>query len=240
MRKIAQSTKWTGLCAMLLGCAACSITGPISIIADNGQVLRGTYRASVTSGGSLAVTDGVLNCTGSYDSSDRTARITIPVKCSDGRFGLAEITRLDGRSGGGTVKLNDGARGIFVFGSARMACSTIGERIGGTAQAACMQESVRVQSEARASAQRDAEREAVALEIAAAGLSILGAAFIAIATPTHIPPSTTYRFPPPFVPTLTPVPGLGSQYLQQPARNKLCIGVVPIPATNYPGSPACP
>jgi hypothetical protein len=135
-----------GVLVAVLGCGGCSINGPISLIADNGQILRGNFTASVLAGRSFSVTDGILSCSGKYDlgassgSSDHPT-ITIPVKCWDGRFGLVEAMRGQGHSGGGTFKLNEGTNGVFVWGGTHVACSTIGARLGATAQSACSRES---------------------------------------------------------------------------------------------------
>ena len=106
--------------AVLLGCtlSACSITVPVVVIGQNGQVLKGTATADL-SGGSFVATDGKLTCSGNYNSLDTSVTITMQVLCSDGRKGFVIATReASGTSGHGTVKLNDGSTAEFVFGHA--------------------------------------------------------------------------------------------------------------------------
>jgi phage-related tail fiber protein len=71
------------------------------------------------SGGSFSVTDGKLTCGGSYDSMSLEPTITMQTSCSDGRKGIVVATRdSTGTSGHGTVTLNDGMEGKFIFGPA--------------------------------------------------------------------------------------------------------------------------
>jgi phage-related tail fiber protein len=91
---------------------------PVVVIIPKGQVLRGTSTATL-SGGSFLVTDGVLTCTGNYNSMDTSPTITMQTLCSDGRKGFIVSTReASGSSGHGQVHLNDGTSGEFVFGHA--------------------------------------------------------------------------------------------------------------------------
>ena len=101
-----------------LTCTACSITEPVVVIGENGQILKGTVTATL-SGGSFTATDGRLTCGGSYDSSDVSTTITMPVLCSDGRKGIVIATRdNNGTSGAGTVRMTDGSEATFMFGPA--------------------------------------------------------------------------------------------------------------------------
>jgi hypothetical protein len=98
--------------------AGCSITEPVVVIAQNGQILRGTSTATLA-GGSFTVSDGSLTCSGSYNSLDLSPTISMPVTCSDGRRGIVIATRDNsGTSGAGTVRLSDGMQGTFMFGAA--------------------------------------------------------------------------------------------------------------------------
>jgi hypothetical protein len=97
--------------------AGCTVTEPVAIITKNGQILRGTATASL-SGGSFIVTDGPLSCSGTYDSMTGSTTISMKVLCSDGRTGLAMVTRDKGlQSGSGRVRLSDGTEADFVIGS---------------------------------------------------------------------------------------------------------------------------
>jgi hypothetical protein len=103
---------------LVSGCAT-SVTLPVVVIEKNGHMLKGTTTASLLSGGSFNVTDGKLSCGGSYDALDTSPTISMAVLCSDGRRGIIIATRdNNGMSGAGTVHMNDGSEGTFMFGQA--------------------------------------------------------------------------------------------------------------------------
>lgn len=102
--------------AMTMGCCACGVTGPVTVLRDNGQILRGSFSATF-SGGTFSVTDGQVTCSGTYDSWDMSSTISMAVKCSDGRTGTATAKRdASLKSGTGTVLMDDGTRATMVFG----------------------------------------------------------------------------------------------------------------------------
>jgi hypothetical protein len=101
-----------------LACVGCTVTEPVVVIGQDGQILKGTATASL-SGGSFHVTNGTLTCGGGYDSLDTSLTITFPVQCSDGKRGIVIVTRdQSGLSGAGTVRLTDGSESTFMFGAA--------------------------------------------------------------------------------------------------------------------------
>ena len=101
--------------------AACTVTYPVAVIGENGEVMRGTTTASLGSG-SFSVSDGKITCAGSYDSSDRSITISMPVLCSDGRKGIIIVTRNRNlQSGSGRVRMDDGTEADFIFGEAAAA-----------------------------------------------------------------------------------------------------------------------
>jgi len=105
--------------AALLLTAACDITQPVAVIGESGEVFRGTATASMTTGGSFKVTNGRINCGGTYDASSVSRTVSFPVVCSDGRKGLGTATRdANGITGSGTIRMNDGSDWTFVFGPA--------------------------------------------------------------------------------------------------------------------------
>lgn len=96
----------------------CSREYPIAVVSKDlpGGIMRGSGIMSPF-GGDFHVTDGKLRCVGSYDGTDTSRTITIPVLCNDGRKGLATVTRNDrGDGGGGRFTLNDGMTGDVIFG----------------------------------------------------------------------------------------------------------------------------
>jgi hypothetical protein len=81
--------------------------------------MRGTSTANWNGEGSFNVSNGKLKCGGTYNSTDQSPTITTPVLCNDGRKGIVIATRDNsGTSGGGTLTLNDGTTGSFIFGTA--------------------------------------------------------------------------------------------------------------------------
>ena len=110
--------KHTSVLIVIATLPACSVTEPVVVIGDNGQTLRGSATATM-SGGSFNVTDDKLTCAGSYNSLSMEPTITMQTLCPDGRKGIVIATRdSSGTSGHGTVRLNDGTSGQFIFGPA--------------------------------------------------------------------------------------------------------------------------
>lgn len=104
----------------LVGLAGCgSITLPTAARFEDGTALTGTATAAVSGGTfQLSQPGGTLSCNGTYDALDTSPTITIPVTCSDGRYGSAVITRArDGMSGTGSFITSDGKRGVVAFGN---------------------------------------------------------------------------------------------------------------------------
>lgn len=107
------------ICLVVTGC---SVTVPVAVIGVRGSILRGTATAALNGRGSFSVSDGVLTCSGTYNSLDQSVTISIPVACNDGRKGIIIATRqADGLNGSGRVRLNDGTEADFVFGDAARA-----------------------------------------------------------------------------------------------------------------------
>jgi hypothetical protein len=110
------------LAAMTLSaCETLSVTEPVAVVSGGipGGMLRGTSTASADGTGTFSVSNDKITCGGSYNSLDQSVTITMPVLCSDGRKGVVIDTRdASGVSGGGTVQLNDGTTGSFIFGAA--------------------------------------------------------------------------------------------------------------------------
>ncbi|GEM_PF-1671457 len=104
-------------CLLLSGCG--TYTTPAAVKLDDGTALIGTTTAAVSGGHfQLATSDKTLSCSGNYDALDLKPTISIPVTCSDGRYGTAVVTRNpDGLGGHGFVTTSDGKRGIVAFGN---------------------------------------------------------------------------------------------------------------------------
>lgn len=104
----------TGAATLLVGC---SMTIPVAVIGQHGEIMRGTNTVGLTEG-SFSVTDGKVTCSGSYSALNESQTITMPVVCTDGRRGIVTATRDLPMSGGGKVRLSDGTEADFIFGEA--------------------------------------------------------------------------------------------------------------------------
>jgi hypothetical protein len=107
----------TAFSALAVGLSGCATTFPGAVIAPNGQILRGENFVTF-SAGTFSVTDGRLTCAGSYNPLSQSQTITVAVRCSDGRTGIATATRDTATSGGGKVTFSDSLEWTFVFGEA--------------------------------------------------------------------------------------------------------------------------
>jgi len=218
-----------GSCAgVALVCGGCAVTRPISVIVDNGQILRGSFSAVPGSGVEFSVSDGVLTCSGGAGAglTPDGKVVVVPVKCSDGRPGAIGVLRGQGTSGAGAFKLADGTHGLFVFGGAHMTCDAVGQQIGDTAQRACVADATRRQIEAQQAANRWAAIAAVTGALGDAA-STFSAAYTA-------PVSLSYQAPPVYAPSASPTP------VADPCAMMSCPQATP-PAVQYvpvaPGDP---
>lgn len=107
------------LCAVLPLAACGSFTTPAAVRLADGTTMIGTTTAAISGGHfEVATADQSLTCSGTYDALDTTPTISVPVICSDGRYGRATVTRArDGLSGRGTVEVSDGQIGQVAFGN---------------------------------------------------------------------------------------------------------------------------
>ncbi|MEZ2128025.1 MULTISPECIES: hypothetical protein [unclassified Sinorhizobium] len=98
-----------------------SIVLPVSVKMDSGETFEGSTVASRGRGRfSVQSSRHSVKCFGTYDLKDRRPTVTLPVKCSDGRTGQAEVTRApDLMSAWGRVKLSDGSTGRLAVGRVR-------------------------------------------------------------------------------------------------------------------------
>ncbi|WFU12270.1 hypothetical protein QA646_20335 (plasmid) [Rhizobium sp. CB3090] len=94
---------------------------PVSAKMDSGETFKGSTIASHGNGRfSVQSSRHSVKCSGTYDLKDRRLTVSLPIKCSDGRTGQAEVTRApDLMSAWGKVKLSDGSAGRLVVGSVR-------------------------------------------------------------------------------------------------------------------------
>lgn len=109
-----------GATAALLLLSACgSMTLPAAVRLSDGTSMVGTTTAAVSGGTfKVATADGSLKCGGTYNALDTSPTISVPVTCSNGKFGRAVVTRAaDGMSGSGYVATSDGRTGQVAFGN---------------------------------------------------------------------------------------------------------------------------
>lgn len=108
------------LALALMALAGCSITKPVAVIAENGDILTGTTTVNISEGKFQVA--GVMNgtqtqCKGAYDPMDLAQTIRTPVTCDNGQVGIVTATRNgDGVDGFGTVEMQDGTKAEFIWG----------------------------------------------------------------------------------------------------------------------------
>ena len=91
----------------------------VLVVTARGQILRGMTTASLTGGrGRVEATDGTLTCLGEYKSDQPSRVIVFPVRCTDGRTGVATRTSFFLDQGEGTIRMSDGEVARFAFGCA--------------------------------------------------------------------------------------------------------------------------
>jgi len=106
-----------GVLASALFLSACTVTGPVAAISDDGQIMRGSATATMESG-SYSLSDGKVTCSGNYDPLDPSMTIPLSILCSDGRTGVGSATRTsNGLSGSGQFSMSDGSQWRFIFGA---------------------------------------------------------------------------------------------------------------------------
>jgi hypothetical protein len=100
----------------LLGLAGCTVTAPVAVMGQRGDVLKG-MAVGALSGGTFDVSNGALSCQGRYNALISDPAITFTTVCSDGRQGIGTAVRDSSmRAGRGTVRLDDGEVAQFLFG----------------------------------------------------------------------------------------------------------------------------
>jgi predicted aspartyl protease len=103
--------------ATALICASCTVTEPVVVVGQGGEIYRGMTTAAL-SGGSFGITNGKVTCSGSYSDYDLSPTLTIPATCTDGRTAVITATReASGVSGMSTIAVSDGSTWTFGFGS---------------------------------------------------------------------------------------------------------------------------
>ena len=103
---------------LAVGLAGCSVTVPVAVMTQHGDVLVGTVTAT-TMAGTFNVTNGALRCAGSYDPWEMNPALPISTLCSDGRQGFGAVVRdASMMAGQGTIRMSDGETADIVFGPA--------------------------------------------------------------------------------------------------------------------------
>lgn len=146
-----------GATAALLLLSACgSMTLPAAVRLSDGTSMVGTTTAAVSGGTfKVATADGSLKCSGTYNALDTSPTISVPVTCSNGKFGRAVVTRAaDGMSGSGYVETSDGRTGQVAFGNnADVVLGAMSPSKGGTSPADIAGETGVAAASAQSSAQ---------------------------------------------------------------------------------------
>src|SRR4051812_24972491 len=100
--------------ATAVALAGCTVSGPVAVVASDGELLRGTATsilvANELSGGEkFAVRGRARECRGQSDPALGSPAVSIIIGCSDGRSGIGRAFRENAVSGSGKIQMNDGS-----------------------------------------------------------------------------------------------------------------------------------
>lgn len=105
----------------MVGLVACSVTYPVVVIGENGEMYKGSTTATLDTG-SFEVSRGNIVCGGNFSPLNTSPTIAFPVTCNNGLKGIATVTRDDSlQAGSGTVRMSDGSEWNILFGNAAAA-----------------------------------------------------------------------------------------------------------------------
>lgn len=100
---------------LIIFTGGCSITVPVGVISQRGNVLTGSATATISTG-NYNVSNGTLSCSGSFDPGPGDV-VPIRTMCNDGRSGSGQAIRDASKvAGRGTITLSDGETAEFIFG----------------------------------------------------------------------------------------------------------------------------
>ena len=114
-------TVLTILVLTALSCAGCAVTVPCAAKASNGMTFIGSATATMSSkpGSFTLYSANGLKCYGTYNQWDDNLTIQVPFYVSDGRHGVATVTRDGtGMNAIGVGQANDGTTFTFLMGAA--------------------------------------------------------------------------------------------------------------------------
>ena len=106
---------------MCIGLPACAVTVPCAAKASNGMTFIGSATATMSSqpGSFTLYSANGLKCYGTYNQWDTSLTIQVPFSVSDGRHGVATVSRDGtGLSAIGLGQANDGTTFTFLMGAA--------------------------------------------------------------------------------------------------------------------------
>ena len=104
-----------------IGLSACAVTVPCAAKASNGMTFIGSATATMSSkpGSFMLYSANGLKCYGTYNQWDTNLTIQVPFYVSDGRHGVATVTRDGtGLNAIGVGQTNDGITFTFLMGAA--------------------------------------------------------------------------------------------------------------------------
>lgn len=100
----------------IIALCGCSISAPITGNLSTGEPISGMATGSISGEGTVEVQAKHVTCNGSYNPLSEAEILTVPLNCSDGATGLAQVTRDPSRtSGKGDFELSNGMTGNFEF-----------------------------------------------------------------------------------------------------------------------------
>ena len=114
-------TVLTILVLTALSCAGCAVTVPCAAKDSNGMTFIGSATATMSSkpGSFELYSANGLRCYGTYNQWDYNLTVRVPFYVSDGRHGIATVSRDNtGKNAIGVGQANDGTTFTFLMGSA--------------------------------------------------------------------------------------------------------------------------
>ena len=114
--KVAMKFSKIILATSFLLTAGCTVSAPVTGRFANGSPLEGVATGSINGEGTVQVRGVGLECNGTYNALSSARSLTVPLTCSDGATGLAQVDRDESlAAGSGTFDLSNGQSGVFSF-----------------------------------------------------------------------------------------------------------------------------
>lgn len=101
--------------AVTITIGGCSVTVPVAVIGDNGEIMRGSATGNMVGDSTFEAANERARCSGTYDARPAET-VSFALRCTDGRTGIGRAIRDNPTSGSGTITMSDGTTARFMFG----------------------------------------------------------------------------------------------------------------------------